>query len=254
MKIRFLGTGTSQGIPVIACNCKVCKSMDFRDKRLRTSVHIEVDGLSIVIDTGPDFRQQMLRENISQLDAILFTHEHKDHTAGLDDIRAYNFKDDKDMPVYAQERVANKIKQAFDYIFAEHKYPGIPRVLLNIIDNQPFFIHQTKIIPIQVMHHKLPVHGFRIQDFTYITDAKTITEEEMQKIVGTKILVVNALRKEEHISHFNLAEALSFIEKIKPQKAFLIHLSHNMGLHKEVSLELPEQVYIAHDGLEIIIK
>jgi phosphoribosyl 1,2-cyclic phosphate phosphodiesterase len=251
MKVRFLGTGTSQGIPVIACECRVCKSLDFRDKRLRTSVQIEVDGQSIVIDTGPDFRQQMLSAHITQLDAILFTHEHKDHTAGLDDIRAYNFKDDRDMPVYAMERVANKIKQVFDYIFAEHKYPGIPRVLLHAIENTPFYINQTQIVPIEVMHYKLPVFGFRIKDFTYITDAKTVADKEIQKIKGSKVLVVNALRKEEHLSHFNLEQALDFIHKIKPQKAFLTHLSHNMGLHKEVSTELPDNVFIAYDGLEI---
>ncbi len=251
MKVRFLGTGTSQGIPVIACECRVCKSLDFRDKRLRTSVQVEVDGLSIVIDTGPDFRQQMLAAHITQLDAVLLTHEHKDHTAGLDDVRAYNFKDDRDMPVYAMERVANNIKRAFDYIFAEHKYPGIPRVVLHLIENAPFYINQTQIIPIEVMHYKLPVFGFRIKDFTYITDAKTIAEKEIQKIKGSKILVVNALRKEEHISHFNLEQALDFIRQIKPQKAFLTHLSHNMGLHKEVSAELPDNVYIAYDGLEI---
>jgi phosphoribosyl 1,2-cyclic phosphate phosphodiesterase len=251
MKVRFLGTGTSQGIPVIACECRVCKSLDFRDKRLRTSVQIEVDGLSIVIDTGPDFRQQMLAAHITQLDAVLFTHEHKDHTAGLDDVRAYNFKDDSDMPVYAMERVANNIKKAFDYIFAEHKYPGIPRVVLHLIENAPFYINKTQIVPIEVMHYKLPVFGFRIKDFTYITDAKTIAEREIQKIKGSKILVVNALRKEEHISHFNLEQALDFIRQIKPQKAFLTHLSHNMGLHKEVSAELPDNVYIAYDGLEI---
>ncbi len=251
MKVRFLGTGTSQGIPVIACECRVCKSLDFRDKRLRASVQVEVDGLSIVIDTGPDFRQQMLSAHITQLDAVLFTHEHKDHTAGLDDVRAYNFKDDRDMPIYAMERVANNIKKVFDYIFAEHKYPGIPRVALHLIENAPFYINQTPIIPIEVMHYKLPIFGFRIKDFTYITDAKTIAEREIQKIKGSKILVVNALRKEEHISHFNLEQALDFIRQIKPQKAFLTHLSHNMGLHKEVSAELPDNVYISYDGLEI---
>ncbi len=253
MKVILLGTGTSQGVPVIACECKVCKSLDYRDKRLRVSAYIEVAGQHLVIDTGPDFRQQMLRANIHQLDAVLFTHEHKDHIAGLDDVRAFNFKYQKDMPVYARKQVADKIRKEYDYIFAETKYPGIPQVEIQLIENQNFSIGNIEIIPIEVMHHELPVFGFRIGDFTYITDAKTIADSEIEKVKGTKILVINALRKEEHISHFNLAEALAIIEKINPKKAFLIHLSHNMGLHREVSKELPANVVLGYDGQEIYL-
>ena len=253
MKVILLGTGTSQGVPVIACECKVCKSLDFRDKRLRVSAYIEVGNHHIVIDTGPDFRQQMLRAGIRKVDAILFTHEHKDHIAGLDDIRAFNFKYNMDMPIYAHQRVANKIMKEYDYIFAENKYPGIPQVEVKLIDKNPFLIGDLQVIPIEVMHHKLPVLGFRIGDFTYITDAKSITDEEIEKIKGTKILIVNALRKEVHISHFNLEEALALIEKVKPKKAYLIHCSHNMGLHKEVSKELPPSVALGYDGLEIFL-
>lgn len=253
MKVIILGTGTSQGVPVIACECKVCKSLDFRDKRLRVSAYIQVGEHHIVIDTGPDFRQQMLRANIQKVDAVLFTHEHKDHIAGLDDVRAFNFKYNKDMPIYARKQVGEKIKQEYEYIFAENKYPGIPRVDLQLIENEPFKIENLSIMPIEVMHHKLPVFGFRIEDFTYITDAKTIAESEIAKMRGTKVLVINALRKEEHISHFNLEEALEMIERIQPKKAFLTHLSHNMGLHKEVSKELPPNVAIAYDGLEFYL-
>jgi phosphoribosyl 1,2-cyclic phosphate phosphodiesterase len=251
MKVILLGTGTSQGVPVIACECKVCKSLDYRDKRLRVSAYIEVDGQHLVIDTGPDFRQQMLRANIHRLDAVLFTHEHKDHIAGLDDVRAFNFKYGKDMPIYARKQVADKIHKEYDYIFAETKYPGIPQVDIQLIENQTFNIGNVQIIPIEVMHHQLPVFGFRIGDFTYITDAKTIVDEEIEKMKGTKILVINALRKEKHISHFNLEEALQIIEKINPKKALLIHLSHNMGLHKEVNKELPAHVALGYDGQEI---
>ncbi len=253
MKVILLGTGTSQGVPVIACECKVCKSLDFRDKRLRVSAYIHVGDQHLVIDTGPDFRQQMLRANIQKVDAVLFTHEHKDHIAGLDDVRAFNFKYNKDMPIYARKQVAEKIKQEYDYIFAETKYPGVPQVDLQLIENKPFKIADLSIIPIEVMHHKLAVFGFRIGDFTYITDAKTIAESEIEKMRGTKVLIINALRKEEHISHFNLAEALAMIEKIQPKKAFLTHLSHNMGLHKEVSKELPPNVAFAYDGLEFYL-
>jgi len=253
MKVIILGSGTSQGVPVIACECKICKSLDFRDKRLRVSAYIQVGNQHIVIDTGPDFRQQMLRANIHHLDAILFTHEHKDHIAGLDDVRAFNFKYNKDMPVYASRQVAEKIKKEYDYIFTETKYPGIPQIDLQLIENEIFKIGDLPIIPIEVMHHRLSVFGFRIGDFTYITDAKTISESEIEKMKGTKILIINALRKEEHISHFNLAEALAMIERIKPQKAYLTHLSHSMGLHREVSTELPPNVALAYDGLELYL-
>ena len=235
MIVTFLGTGTSQGVPVIACDCEVCKSIDYRDKRLRSSVHIQVEGKSIIIDTGPDFRQQVLRERIELLDAILFTHEHKDHIAGMDDVRGFNFKLKKNIPIFAAERVINNLEKEYAYVFA----------------HDPFFLDDLKIIPIKVLHHKLPVWGFRINDFSYVTDAKYIPLEEKGKLTGSKVLVVNALRKKEHISHFTLQEALGLIEEIKPEKAYLIHLSHQMGFHKEVSQELPDHVEIAYDGLKV---
>ncbi len=253
MKVTFLGTGTSQGIPVIACDCEVCTSTDPKDKRLRVSVLIEVNGLSLVVDSGPDFRQQMLRENVQRVDAILFTHEHKDHTAGLDDVRAFNFKYQKDMDVYAHPRVQESLKKEFSYIFAEFKYAGVPLVELHDISKEEEFIVNGKVevTPIEVMHYKLPVLGFRIGDFTYITDAKTIAPEEKEKIKGTKVLVLNALRREPHMSHLNLDEALALIEELKPEKAYLTHLSHLFDKHERISAELPPHVEVAYDGLKL---
>lgn len=254
MEITFLGTGTSQGVPVIACNCEVCISKNSKDKRLRSSIFIKLDnGKNIVIDTGPDFRQQILRENIDRLDAILYTHEHKDHTAGLDDVRAFNFKYKMDMPLYARDSVLNQLKTEFSYIFAEHKYPGTPSVVANIIDNRPFDFFGEKITPIEVLHYKLPVFGFRIKDFTYITDANYINDDEFEKIKGSKVLVLNALRKREHISHFTLNEALNIIKKINPEKAYLTHASHYLGLHDEITNDLPSNVELAYDGLKFNI-
>lgn len=253
VNITFLGTGTSQGVPVILCECEVCSSLDFRDKRLRTSIHIELDGRSFVIDTGPDFRQQMLRERVERIDALIFTHAHKDHTGGMDDIRAFNYKQQEDIPIYGHRRVIDQLKQEFAYVFAEKKYPGVPNVLPHIIDNQAFTIKGIEFLPIEVLHHKLPVFGFRVKDFSYITDANFISEKELQKLKGTDTLVINALRRKTHISHFNLEEALAIIEKVKPKKAYLIHLSHYMGTHRQVSLELPESVEIAYDGLRISV-
>lgn len=250
MQITFLGTGTSQGIPVITCQCEVCNSLDYRNNRLRVSVHIAVDGLSLIIDIGPDFRQQMLREPfIEHLDAVLITHEHKDHTAGLDDIRAFNFKQNTAMPVYAESRVHDQLKREYSYVFEENKYPGIPQIELIGIENKPFSIKNTTITPIRAMHHQLPVLGFRIKDFAYITDANFIDESEWHKLAGVKILVLNALQKTEHISHFTLEQSISFIQKIKPARAYLTHMSHKMGLHAEVSKELPENIQLAYDGL-----
>jgi phosphoribosyl 1,2-cyclic phosphate phosphodiesterase len=249
IKVTFLGTGTSQGVPVIGCDCVVCRSLDFRDKRLRSSVHVQVGDLSLVIDTGPDFRQQMLRANIRRLDAVLFTHEHKDHTAGLDDVRPFNFKQQRDMPLYARQHVIEQLKREFAYAFAEHKYPGVPQLKVHVIDNQPFTIEGVEIIPIEVMHYKLPVLGYRIGDFAYITDANHIAPEEKEKLKGLDVLVLNALRRKEHISHFTLEQALAIIEELKPQRAYLIHISHQMGLHREVEAELPPNVRLAYDGL-----
>lgn len=250
-KATFLGTGTSQGIPVIACNCHVCLSENEKDKRLRTSLMVTVNGHNLVIDTGPDFRQQMLREQVQTLDAVLFTHEHKDHIAGMDDIRAFNYKAQIPMEIYASELVEIGLKKEFHYVFGGYNYPGIPKVKLNRIGDDPFLVMGEKVIPINVLHYKLPVKAFRIRDFSYVTDANYIAESEMEKLKGTKHLVINALRKSEHISHFNLEQALEIIKIINPKKAYLTHLSHLMGTHDEVSIELPENVEIAYDGLAI---
>lgn len=249
MKITFLGTGTSQGVPVIACKCDVCTSLDFRDKRLRSSINVEVDGVSFVIDSGPDFRQQMLRENIVKMDALLFTHEHKDHTAGMDDIRSFNYKDQKAMPVFARQNVIEQLKQEFSYIFQNAAYPGVPQVELHEIVNEKFSVLGVEVLPIQVMHFKLPVFGFRIKDFTYITDANYIAPEELEKIKGTKVLVLNALQKEPHISHFTLAQALEIVDIVKPEITYFTHISHKLGNHSVIQKQLPENVFLSYDGL-----
>lgn len=253
MKVTFLGTGTSQGVPVIGCNCEVCSSLDFRDKRLRSSVHLEIGGKSLVIDTGPDFRQQMLRERITHLDGILYTHEHKDHTAGLDDIRPFNFSQEKDMPIYGQLPVLNQIKREFSYIFSGHRYPGIPMVQTHEIENKPFEVEGIPIIPIEVLHYKLPVFGYRISDFTYITDANYIGPDELKKIYGTKILVLNALQNKEHISHFNLNQAVEMVRLISPEKTYFTHISHKLGRHSVVENSLPENIFLAYDGLKLTL-
>lgn len=251
MKVTFLGTGTSQGIPVIACRCAVCMSVDYRDKRLRTSVLIEDSNTAFVIDTGPDFRQQMLRQRVSKLDAVVFTHSHKDHTAGLDDVRAFNHLQKKDMPVYGDRNVLEALKKEFSYVFSDYKYPGIPSLELHEVHTQPFLVGDTNIIPVQVMHYKLPVLGYRIKDFTYITDANYIADEEKEKIKGSKVIVLNALQKDPHISHFNLDEAVALLTELNPEKAYLTHIGHRMGLHRDVSKELPEFIEIAYDGLHL---
>ncbi len=251
MNVTFLGTGTSQGVPVIGCDCEVCSSIDFRDKRLRTSVHIEVEGKSLIIDSGPDFRQQVLSARIKRLDALLFTHQHKDHTAGMDDIRSFNFRQKVDMPVYGTAAVIEQLKREFSYIFEAHKYPGVPRVAIHEIDLTPFAIGDVKITPIEVMHYKLPVLGFRIKDFTYITDANYISEKEIEKIKGSKVLVLNALQIDKHISHYNLEEALAMVDIIQPENAYFTHISHKLGTHQKTALKLPDHVELAWDGLKI---
>jgi len=251
MKITFLGTGTSQGVPVIGCSCEVCRSLDFRDKRLRTSIHLEIGNLSLVIDTGPDFRQQMLREAIKRIDAVLFTHAHRDHTAGLDDVRAYNFMQQMDMPVYGTDAVLEQLKAEYAYAFTKHYYPGIPRLTLNNINGQNFSINDISITPLPVMHMKLPVLGFRFGNFSYITDANFIPDDTLRKLDGTHTLVLNALQREEHVSHFNLQQALEMVNLIKPVRAFIIHISHKLGLHADVEKELPDHVSLAFDGLQI---
>lgn len=253
MKITFLGTGTSQGIPVIGSNHPVCLSSDLRDKRLRSSVMVEIEDTIIVIDCGPDFRTQMLRETPNHLDAILFTHEHSDHTSGLDDIRPFYFKQKGDFQLYGHQRVFESLKQRFAYIFeTENKYPGAPTVALNEIkNNEPFSINNLVITPINVYHNTLQVFGFRIKDFVYLTDVKTIADEEVEKLKYTKVLVVNALRERQHQSHFTLSEALEFINRVQPEKAYLTHISHELGFYKEVQKTLPKNVFLAYDTLTL---
>ncbi|GAA4340608.1 MBL fold metallo-hydrolase [Mucilaginibacter gynuensis] len=252
MTITFLGTGTSQGVPVIACDCEVCTSADPHDKRLRSSILVEAAGKVVVIDSGPDFRYQMLRACVKHLDAIVFTHEHKDHVAGLDDVRAFNYKQQAAIDVYAVERVQEALKREFSYIFSDSPYPGIPQVNMHTINKDtPFDIGGIHFIPIEVLHYKLPVLGFRIGDFTYITDAKTISAQEREKIKGTKVLVINALQKQTHISHFTLDEAISFAQEIGAEKTYLTHISHRLGKHHDISQELPPNIELAYDSLTI---
>ncbi|MCO6357998.1 MBL fold metallo-hydrolase [Roseivirga pacifica] len=253
MIVTILGSGTSQGVPVIGCNCAVCKSLDFRDKRLRASIHIAIDNRSFIIDSGPDFRQQVLREGISSLDALLFTHEHKDHTAGMDDIRSFNFLQERDMPVYARKQVLGQLKQEYAYVFAASKYPGVPRVEVHEIKNEDFIVEGIKVTPIEVLHYKLPVFGYRIGDFAYITDMKSISDEEFKKLNGVKALVVNALQQTPHISHLTLEEAIDFAQKVGAEQTYLTHLSHKMGKQRDVEKMLPENIAIAFDGLKIAL-
>lgn len=249
MKVTFLGTGTSQGVPVIACDCQVCKSESAKDKRLRVSILIENSGKNIVVDSGPDFRYQMLRAEVKHLEAILFTHEHKDHVAGLDDIRAFNFRQKQAMDIFGHKRVLEHLKQEFHYAFTEFKYPGVPLINLHQIENSPFQICDLLFTPIEVMHYKLPVFGFRIENFTYITDAKTVSETEKEKIRGTETLVINALQIEEHISHFTLSEAIQFAEDIGAKTTYFTHISHRLGKHQSINELLPAGIELAYDGL-----
>ncbi|MBS1637872.1 MAG: MBL fold metallo-hydrolase [Bacteroidetes bacterium] len=253
MVVTFIGTGTSQGVPVIACNCEVCKSSDPRDQRLRTSVLIESADTRIAIDAGPDFRQQLLRESVKKLDAVVFTHEHKDHIAGLDEVRAFNYFNRMRMPAYATPRVQQAIRREFAYAFSEEKYPGIPEIDLYDIGDDPFSVGDINLVPINVLHYKLPVKAFRIGNFTYITDANFISEAEKEKIKGSEIIVVNALRRELHVSHFTLHQAIELMEELKPRKAYLTHISHQLGKHESVSGELPGFIELAYDGLKIEI-
>lgn len=254
MKVYFLGTGTSQGIPIIGSDHPVCLSTDLKDKRLRVSAWIHWENHSFVIDCGPDFRQQMLVSGCQKVDGILYTHEHSDHTAGLDDIRPFNFKQGE-IPIYAHKRVIDNLKLRFDYVFkTENRYPGAPSVkAIEVVNDRSFSIGNKTAIPINVMHGNLPVFGYRIDDFAYLTDAKTVDESEMDKLKNLKVLVINALRETPHDTHFNLQEALDFIDLIQPEKAYLTHISHHMGFHEEVQQKLPKNVYLAYDNLEITI-
>ncbi|MFP4663764.1 MAG: MBL fold metallo-hydrolase [Bacteroidales bacterium] len=251
MRISFLGTGTSQGVPVIGCQCRVCSSDNPKDNRLRTSILIEQGDSTIVVDTGPDFRQQMLRENVQKLHAVLYTHEHNDHIAGMDELRSFNFISRQAVDLYAEKRVQQAMRNSFPYVFTDKKYPGVPRVNLHNIGTGEFYIQGIKIIPIRVMHYRLPILGFRIGDFTYITDAKYISPEEKEKIYGSKYIVLNALRKQGHISHFSLSEATALVREFAPREAYFTHISHQMGLHDEVEEELPDNQHLAYDGLEL---
>jgi phosphoribosyl 1,2-cyclic phosphate phosphodiesterase len=252
LKITFLGTGTSTGIPMIACDCAVCSSADKKDKRLRSSIMVESEKTRIVIDTTPDFRYQMLRENVKHLDAVLFTHPHKDHIAGLDDVRAFNFFQEQPMQVYANQMTMDALMREFAYAFADKKYPGVPSLDLNTIVLESFTIGDIEITPIQVWHMKMPVFGFRFGDFTYITDANRIENDEKEKIKGSKVLVVNALRKEKHISHYNLEEAINLVLELEVPKAYFTHISHQLGKHEEMEKRLPQGIHLSYDGLKII--
>ncbi|MCB2408763.1 MBL fold metallo-hydrolase [Hymenobacter lucidus] len=255
MQVTFLGTGTSQGVPMIGCHCPVCSSVDYRDKRLRVSVHVQTQGKSLIIDSGPDFRQQVLRARIDHLDALVFTHEHKDHTAGMDDIRAYNFKQQQDMPVYAEPRVLEQLRREYAYIFAEHKYPGVPKVQTMPIlsDTDSFEVEGVLVQPIRAMHYKLPVLGFRIGNFTYITDANYLSEESLERVRGSEVIVLNALRHEEHISHYSLPEAVDILTDLAPRVGYITHIGHQLGKHREVEATLPAFIRLAYDGLQVTL-
>lgn len=251
MKITFLGTGTSQGIPMIASNAPVCLSNNSKDKRLRSSIMISWDDIRYIIDCGPDFRQQMLRENIQAINGVLFTHEHSDHTAGIDDLRPYTYKMGE-VPIYAQERVIESLKIRFSYIFeTENRYAGAPKLTENIIDSNSFMLNGVRVIPITVMHGKLPITGYRFGNVAYITDLKTMSDQEKKKLEGLDILIVNALRITTHPTHLNLEEAIGFVNEIKPKRAYFTHISHKLGFHDEVEKILPENIFLSYDGLEI---
>ncbi|MFI5133563.1 MAG: MBL fold metallo-hydrolase [Chitinophagales bacterium] len=247
LKITFLGTGTSGGVPIIGCDCEVCTSTDKKDKRLRSSILVQSATTSLVVDTGPDFRYQMLRENIRHLDAVLFTHPHKDHLAGLDDVRAFNFLDKRPMQVYADSLTEEALRRDFYYAFSDTKYPGTPEINLNTITTEPFVIGDIPIIPVLVWHLRMPVLGFRFGKFTYITDANRIEDAEKEKIKGSEVLVLNALRKKEHISHFNLSQAIEMAQEINAGNTYFTHISHQLGRHAEIEAELPERIHLAYD-------
>lgn len=253
ISIQFLGTGTSSGVPMIGCKCRVCTSNNPKDKRLRSSVLVRSENTTVVIDTTPDFRYQMLRIDNRQLDGILLTHPHKDHIAGLDDVRAYNFLQQTPLPIFTNAHTAVVVEKEFYYAFANEKYPGVPQLNINVINTDPFSVGNIRVQPINVWHHKMPVTGFRFGNITYITDANRIDKEEKEKIIGSKLLIVNALRREKHLSHFTLNEALELADELQVEKAFFTHISHQLGLHDEVSETLPPNRFLAYDGLKLVV-
>ncbi|GIV34228.1 MAG: MBL fold metallo-hydrolase [Chitinophagales bacterium] len=253
MEVVFLGTGTSGGVPMVGCYTGVCLSDNPKDKRLRSSVLLHVNGKTIVIDCGPDFRQQMLREQVRKIDAIVFTHSHKDHTGGLDDIRGFNYVLKKAIPLYMDAETEKAIRRQYDYIFGNSDYPGVPKVEIHNFGNEPFWVEGVRFIPIEALHYRMRVYAFRIGDFTYVTDANFIAPQEKEKIKGSRVLVLNALRKEPHISHFTLSQALELVDELKPEKAYLTHISHQLGYHEEVNRSLPAGVELAYDGLRITL-
>lgn len=253
MKITFLGTGTSQGVPIIACDCVVCKSIDSHDKRLRSSVLVEVEGLTFVIDAGPDFRMQMLREQVKSIDAILITHNHKDHTGGIDDVRAFNYILQRPIDIYANNDTVNGLKKELFYAFENDKYPGVPEINLHALENKIFKIGPIDILPIEVLHYKSNIFGYRIGGFVYVTDANFIASAEFDKLRNAEVIVLNALRREPHVTHFTLNQAIDILKELRPKQAFLTHISHQMGLYKDVEKELPDFIHLAYDGLQVII-
>jgi phosphoribosyl 1,2-cyclic phosphate phosphodiesterase len=251
LTITFLGTGTSTGVPMVACDCAVCQSDDIRDKRLRTSILVQSSDTTFVVDTTPDFRYQMLRIQNKKLDAVLFTHPHKDHIAGLDDVRAYNYIQQKSMDIYANTLTEEALRREYYYAFSDTKYPGVPELNLNTIDEQPFYIGDIPVLPIVVWHLKMPVYGFRFGDFTYITDANRIDADELAKVRGSKLMVVNALRREKHLSHFTLSEAVTLVQSLGVPEAYFTHISHQLGKYADISQELPAGIHLAYDGLQL---
>ena len=249
MKVTILGSGTSQGVPVIACDCEVCRSTDEHDKRLRCSAMIDIGEKKLIIDAGPDFRTQMLRAGVKDVTALLLTHEHKDHIGGLDDIRTFNWVKNGEVDIYCNQRTKDVIYKDYDYAFAEFRYPGVPEMNIHVIDEAPFHIDDIEVIPVTVMHYRLPVSAFRIGNFAYVTDANFISEESMKKLEGVEYMVINALRKEIHLSHFTLNQAIQVVQRLNVKQAYITHIGHQMGLHEQVSLELPENVKLAYDML-----